>query len=192
MHIALWSSAIFDPPSLPTQINRHFYCGEANQAYGSFFAWWGGWITAAHVLDAICGEIPEFTRGGYVIDRPGGLDAALIGVTLPDTPPPSPQPGEVLWAFGFPAGSSQAAHRFCKVYMERPCTDDSWIAQIITPEEPVVVGMSGGLVFRDSDHTPIGIIVTRNSAADLDDDGDRDQSLDFVALRAVYDAIAAS
>jgi len=35
---------------------------------------------------------------------------------------------------------------------------------------------------------PIGIIITRNSPADLNNDRDPDESCDFIALSAVWDA----
>lgn len=134
------------------------------------------------------GHLPEFTDPNPLIIRPGGIDAALIGTRLPDDAPPPIKADDDLIAIGYPAGSHQHAVRHCRAYLRRPGTEAAWIAHITAPEEPVVVGMSGGLVYRRSDAEPVGIITTRNTPADLDRDGDRDQSLDFVALDAVYEA----
>ena len=50
-------------------------------------------------------------------------------------------------------------------------------------------GMSGGPVLDALTLEPIGITITRNSPADLNNDRDPDESADFIALSSVWDAI---
>ena len=74
-----------------------------------------------------------------------------------------------------------------KGYFER--NPGTWITHIEMPDEPVVTGMSGGPVIDIATGEPIGIIITRNSPADLNNDRDPDESCDFIALSAVWDAV---
>lgn len=169
-------------------IRRHFYNEAGFQTYGSFFSAWQGWITAAHVLDEAKGLLPPFADGNT--DKwPAGLDAALIGCTLPDQMPRAPKSGQLIKCIGYPAGSAHPAERQAKVYMKRPGQTDTWIAHILEPDEPVVTGMSGGAVIDIETDMPIGIIITRNSPADLNNDRDPDESLDFVSLSGVWEVL---
>ena len=171
---------------LPLDVRRYFYNEPGFQTYGSFFAHWSGWITAGHVITEAGGNLPDFAA---VISSnwPGGLDAATLGCTLPKQKPQEPKRGQDIICIGFPAGSSVAASRRGKVYFRR--SETSWIAHIIAPDEPVVSGMSGGVVLDAETNTPIGIIITRNSPADLNNDRDPDESCDFTALSDVWAAI---
>lgn len=171
-------------------VRRNFYNEAGFQTYGSFFSSWNGWITAAHVLDEAKGLLPIFADG--LVDKwPAGLDAALIGCRLPNEPPQAPVSGQRVKCIGYPAGSNYPAEREAKIYMERPGHADTWIAHILVPEEPVVTGMSGGVVIDLQSETPIGIIITRNSPADLNNDRDPDESLDFISLAGVWHALHA-
>ena len=49
--------------------------------------------------------------------------------------------------------------------------------------------MSGGAVLDAKTGQPIGIIITRNSPADFNNDRIPDESADFIALSAVWDAL---
>ena len=169
-------------------VRRHFYNEAGFQTYGSFFSAWKGWITAAHVLDESKDLLPPFANGDAQ-KWPAGLDAALIGCSLPNEQPPRPVPGQMISCIGFPAGSAFAAQREAKVYMERPGQTDTWIAHILSPDEPVVTGMSGGAVIDLQTKMPLGVIITRNSPADLNNDRDPDESLDFVSLAGVWHAL---
>jgi len=181
------------PPSIarPNEdgmVKRYFFNEPGFQTYGSFFSAWDGWISAAHVLDESMDVLPPFV--GRQVDKwPGGLDAALMGCTLPQESPNEPTPGQAVRCIGYPAGSAHPAQREAKVYMERPGKADTWIAHILTPDEPVVTGMSGGAVFDTASSQLIGIIITRNSPADLDADRDPDESFDFVSLAGVWRAV---
>jgi len=88
---------------------------------------------------------------------------------------------------GFPAGSQTLATRTGRVYFER--MPGQWIVHIFEPDEPVVTGMSGGPVIDAKTGQPIGIIITRNSPADLNNDRDPDESADFIALSSIWDAL---
>ncbi|PHR56982.1 MAG: hypothetical protein COA43_12755 [Robiginitomaculum sp.] len=167
---------------------RHFFNEPGFQTYGSFFEHWDGHITAGHVVSECGDKVPPFSQGS-VESWPAALDAALIGCTLPDTCPQPPHSGQDVICVGFPAGSAQHAIREAVVYIERPGTPDTWIARITTPDEPVVTGMSGGAVIDAKTGEPLGILITRNSPADLNNDRDPDESFDFVALSGVWNAV---
>jgi hypothetical protein len=167
-------------------VRRHFYNEPGFQTYGSFFAHWDGWITAGHVMTEASDILPIFAER-MDVSWPDGLDAATLGCTLPNSAPPAPFNGQAITCIGFPAGSSAPAIRTGKVYLNRG--GGSWIAHIISPDEPVVSGMSGGVVIDSESGEPIGIIITRNSPADLNNDRDPDESYDFTALFDVWVAI---
>ncbi len=176
------------PDTTPVNIRRHFFNMAGFQTYGSFFAHWDGWVTAGHVYSEAGDNLPPFAREP-ISDRPGGLDAALLGCTLPPRAPADPVAGQRLIALGFPAGSAYAAKREASVYMDRPGLQDQWIAHIHTPDEPVVTGMSGGAVIDRETGEPVGILITRNSPADLNNDRDPDESFDFISLAGVWRAV---
>lgn len=173
--------------SIPTEVRRYFYDGAKQQTYGSFFRIWGGWATARHVLTAMENRPPPFAKGSVLLG-PDNLDYALIGCSVPEHPPAGPEPGQDLVAIGYPAGAHMPAIRRCRIYQKRP-GGQVWICHILSPGEPVVVGMSGGLVFDEATRQILGIIVHRNSPADLDGDGDADQSLDFVAMNDICEQV---
>ncbi len=173
------------PPSV--SLRRHFFDERGIQVYGSFFQCWGGWVTAGHVIQQMLKTSPPFAQGQQVL-YPGQMDAALLGCSLPDQQPPAPVVGQKIIVAGYPAGSSQPSLREAEVYIQRPNTTD-WIATISTPSEPVVVGMSGGAVYDADTKNIIGILITRNSPADLDADGRADQNFDFVALHDVWNQL---
>lgn len=169
------------------EVRRYFYNEAGFQTYGSFFSHWGGWLTAGHVVTEASGLIPPFASG-EIHAWPDGLDACTIGCRLPAQPPDPPRAGQNLIIMGYPAGSRHLEERRGSVYFER--APGVWIAHIQTPDEPVVTGMSGGVVIDAETRTPIGILITRNSPADLNADRDPDESADFVALTDVWHALA--
>ena len=169
-------------------VRRHFFNEDGFQTYASFFQAWNGWITAGHVLDENRDRIPPFADGD-VEKWPAGLDAALLGCALPTASPADPWPGQSVRCIGFPAGSAHYATRDAKIYLERPGNPNTWIAHILSPDEPVVTGMSGGAVQDMLTGQMIGIIITRNSPADLNADRDPDESFDFVSLAGVWRAL---
>ncbi len=170
------------PPGL--SVRRHFFDERGVQVYGTFFECWGGWMTAGHVLSGMLNTNPPFAKGESMV-CPGGLDAAMIGCSFPKEQPPAPHSGQHIYVAGYPAGAQSVALRQGEVYLKRP-GDTSWIATIETPAEPVVVGMSGGLVCDKASNTPIGILITRNSPANLDGDAQLEQNFDFVSLHDLW------
>ena len=173
----------------PGGVARHFFNGKHSQCYASFFPLWGGWASAGHCATDSHDTVPPFATGPLK-SWPDGLDAALYGCKLPGVAPPSPIAGLRVMAAGFPAGSKHVETRLGRIYIQR--SPGQWIVQLDDPEEPVVTGMSGGpVLLNDGPHAghPIGILITRNSPADLDADADADESYDFIALSDVWTAL---
>ena len=170
-------------------VRRHFYNEREFQTYATFFAHWDGWITAGHCMTDVNDILPPFA-GGDLISWPDGLDGAVIGCKLPPSPPLAPIRGQAVIIQGFPAGSRHLETRRASVYYER--TPGTWIAHITEPDEPVVTGMSGGAVVDAASGAALGIVITRNSPADLNNDRDPDESCDFVSLAALWEAVQAS
>ena len=180
-------------PNTPAQkaeptIRRHFYNERGFQCYASFFSVWEGWISAGHCLTDSQGLLPPFAKG-ELITWPGGLDAALMGCRLPAKRPEAPIIGQRIIIKGYAAGCRTMETRRGHVYIERGTGSGTWIAHIEEPDEPVVTGMSGGPVVDSDSGQPLGIIITRNNPADLNNDRDPDESCDFIALSDVWDAV---
>ena len=173
-------------PVVGADVRRYFHNGRGSQCYTSWFAHWDGWISAGHCVTDTGGHLPTFASG-ETVSWPDGLDAALVGCTLPARKPAAPRIGQAVTMIGYPAGSRNAERREATIYHER--MPGQWIAHISEPDEPVVTGMSGGAVIDTATGQPVGIIITRNSPADLDNDRDPDESADFIALSAVWDAV---
>lgn len=176
-------------PKANLNVRRYFHNERHFQCYTSWFAHWNGWISAGHCLTEAQDHLPDFSAKGPVIKWPDGLDAALVGCTLPRARPADPSIGQNVILLGYPAGSRHMEERTGRVYFER--SPGQWILHIFEPDEPVVTGMSGGPVLSADTGQPIGIIITRNSPADLNNDRDPDESADFIALSAVWDAAQA-
>jgi len=167
-------------------IRRFFHNHSGFQCYTSWFSHWGGWISAGHCVTEAHDHVPDFAVGN-IISWPDGLDAALVGCKPSTGRPPAPRIGQDVLICGYPAGCRTMETRTGKVYHERGA--GSWICHIFEPDEPVVTGMSGGPVLDAQTLRPIGITITRNSPADLDNDRDPDESADFIALSEVWEAL---
>lgn len=185
------SPFIARPPELaaemPVDVRRYFYDDDIVTTYGSFYAYWDGWITAGHVIRDIKHTVPPFASGD-VVYRPDGLDAALIGCTLPVAQPAQLTEGMEILVVGYPAGSAAPAYRKGAVHYTVPGSG-KWIIRIDEPNEPVVSGMSGGVAIDIATQKPVGIIIEANHQAQLDQDTDLDQSLNIVSLRDVWNAV---
>ncbi len=179
-----------DSANNPANVKRHFYNEKGFQCFASFFPLWNGWATAGHVLTDAAHAWPDFAGLGADHIWPEGLDAALKGCDIPDHKPAAPKAGQIVDIWGYPAGSRYLEKRSGTVYIERGAGSGTWIAHIKSPDEPVVSGMSGGPVIDRATGAPLGIVITRNSPADLNADRDPDESCDFVALSSVWEAIA--
>lgn len=179
---------------------------ETDRIAGSFSTWfrlWGGIVGAAHSVEAWPKdrkEWPDWTQGLTLILRPAGLDAALFGCTLPKRPPQSLRPGDRVRLRGYPAGVTDPRHYEIRngiAYLDRPEETrkgdaPSWIIQFDDGSVLAVGGMSGGLgttVQPDGTEVATSIIITQNSRADLDADGDPDHSSDVTELVDVWIAV---
>ena len=169
-------------------VRRYFHNENHFQCYTSWFAHWGGWISAGHCITDAQDHLPDFAQGHTVSKWPGGLDAALVDCTLPASRPAGPVIGQDVILQGFPAGCRHMEERTGRIYFER--SPGQWIMHIFEPDEPVVTGMSGGPVLDAKTRLPIGITITRNSPADLNNDRVPDESADFIALSSVWDAMS--
>lgn len=167
-------------------IRRYFHNERGFQCYTTWFSHWDGWVSAGHCVTEALDHTPDFVTQDC-ISWPDGLDAALAGCKLPSAQPEAPQIGRPVILRGFPAGSRTMEEREGVIYFERGA--GQWIAHIKNPDEPVVTGMSGGPVIDIETGEPLGIIITRNSPADLNNDRDPDESADFIALSAVWAAL---
>lgn len=169
--------------------------------FGTFWELWGGHVTADHVHVSGGYKIPDFCQEP-VLRWAGFLDVCMYGVTVPEERPRDPIDGEEVYVFGYPGGSTSLSARVGKLYLKRTeqsmnYTGPSYIVVINNKTDgvpadpslhfPVIGGMSGGLC-QAKDGTPLGVLVTQNGAADLDNDGVVDHSLDFYALSDVWDA----
>ena len=168
-------------------VRRYFFDDDDVHTYGTFYANWDGWITAAHVVRDMKYTTPPFASGDLIY-QPDGLDAALIGCILPDTEPPQLREGMNLKVIGYPAGSQTPAVREGVVHYTVPGSG-KWIIRIDNPHEPVVSGMSGGVVINTETELPIGIVIEANHKADLDQDPELDHSLNVVSLCDVWNAV---
>jgi len=177
-------------PSQNLDVRRYFHNARHFQCYRSWFAHWDGWISAGHCLTEAQDHLPSFVSDQSFVKWPDGLDAALVGCTLPNVRPKNPVIGQNVILLGYPAGSRHMESRSGQVYFER--SPGQWILHIFEPDEPVVTGMSGGPVLDAETREPIGIIITRNSPADLNNDRDPDESADFIALSSIWDAVSGS
>jgi hypothetical protein len=179
---------------------------ETDRIAGSFSTWfkhWGGIIGAAHSVEAWPkdrAQWPDWTRGKSLILRPAGLDVALFGCTLPKRPPPALRHGDRVRLRGYPAGVTDWTHYEVRngiAYMDRPEETrkgdaPSWIVQFDDGSVLAVGGMSGGVgttVLADGAEAITSIIITQNSRADLDADGDEDHSSDVTELIDVWTAV---
>lgn len=171
-------------------IRREVHEGEAVQGWSTWFKCWGGWVGAAHSIEGGSGP-PKFVSPETGIIKPGGLDVALYGVTLPKKKTRPPVVGERVTVYGYPAGSDMLSTRAGYVYIQRT-PNGPWIIVFDDDVESVTGGMSGGAVVAESDSKIIGVLITRNYRADIDSDGDYDNSCDIVSLSDAWRAIDAA
>lgn len=171
------------------EVKRYFYENSREYVYGSFFRHWGGWVTARHVIAGMRNTSPPWAPGE--IKYHVSVDGATIGCMLPEQAPPQPVEKETVTVIGYPAGSQIPAKRKGEIYFRRNVETNgkSWIVKITDPTEPVVPGMSGGVVLNAAGD-PLGIIITTNSPADLDPHMEgKEHSLDIASLRDLWDVL---
>lgn len=193
-----------DPQDFGIAVKPYFYEGKRGFAPGTFWTWWGGLITAAHVITEQEGNAPYFSKGDIQTGE-GIIDAALIGCDLAGVPRPrEPKEKERLFVYGWPNASGYMTERISTAYLKRGTPSEgyhvsSWIGEIDELPSPVLAfdgpigvryqpvgkGMSGGLILAEDG--PIGILTALTSPFDIDRDGDLDQFYDFTALSDVWD-----
>jgi len=186
-----------------TKVRKWLYKDNTTRNSGTVWELWGGYVTADHVHVGARHTIPHFADGP--INRIAGhIDACLYGCTLPSKRPRDPMEGEQVTVSGYPAGTGHLEHRYASVYLKRPDGPNAgynvsgWIGKIDQWHPPhkadstlfdaVYGGMSGGLVSA-TDGTPLGILITQNGLADLDNDGFNDDSFDFISLAQVWEEL---
>ena len=170
--------------------------GVSDTSYGTYWKHCGGWFTADHVHEAMNLDTPKFIKPA-VVRAPGIIDAAWYGKSWSCDAPANPVVGMNVYVLGFPGGSDKPTLRQGTVHFHRTESGSegyqtgTWIV-VFAPRddagisgEAVVVGMSGGIV-TDTDFNPVGILVTQNSPADLNGNGELDQSVDIVGLGDAY------
>lgn len=173
--------------------------GVSDRSYGTYWKYCGGWFTADHVHEAMELNAPDFISRG-VVRAPGIIDAVWYGQKWKCATPANPTLREAVYVLGYPGGSDAPSLRRGKVHFKREESGSegyqmgTWVI-VFEPRgdaglsgEAVVVGMSGGIV-TDTDFNPVGILVTQNSPADLDGDGELDQSVDIVGLKDAYEVL---
>jgi hypothetical protein len=173
--------------------------GVSDTSYGTYWKYCGGWFTADHVHEAMSLKAPDFVRG-RVVRAPGVIDAVWYGKNWACGAPSNPKLGTSVYVLGYPGGSDKPTLRQGTVHFHRTESGSegyqmgTWIVVFEPREnagisgEAVVVGMSGGIV-TDTEFNPVGILVTQNSPADLNGDGDLDQSVDIVGLGDAYQVL---
>jgi len=184
------------------KVIKWLYRDNQTRNSGSVNEMWDGHISADHVHVGARHNVPHFAKGPAVRAE-GVIDVVLYGCRVPTIKPRLPQLGETLTVSGYPAGSATLEHRHASVHWHRKARDSNseysvptWVGKIDTPHPPypydsthfdaVYGGMSGGLVSA-VDGEPLGILVTQNGLADLNNDGITDDSFDFVALADVWE-----
>ncbi len=170
--------------------------GVSDTAYGTYWKYCGGWFTADHVHEAMNLESPEFISR-EVVRAPGVIDAVWYGKKWKCAAPANLEVGKPVYLLGYPGGSDKPTLRQGKVHFHRTESGSlgyqtgTWIVAFGSrgdagiSGEAVVGGMSGAIV-TDMDFNPVGILVTQNSPADLNGDGNLEQSVDIVGLADAY------
>ena len=171
-------------------IKRWFYSDNGIQMFGTYWYGFGGVITAGHVLSEAGLRTPQGTpKFDDWQHRMRGVDISTHGFENVCPAVTAPYEGQEIVAMGYPAGSRHLEYRRGWVHMERE--DGIWIGAFKDPNEPVVVGMSGGMVVGKDKYTgkwtPIGVIIHRNSPTDVNRDRIEDESCDFVALNYAFE-----
>jgi len=177
--------------------------GFENNAYGTYWAHCGLWVTAGHVHSETLGATPSPVAREAIAGFE--IDAAFYGERWECEAPPDLKEGQSVWIAGYPGGSDALAMRRGEVYIKRNASGSdgyegaTWI--VVFPKnnlaawlsEPVAGGMSGGIVIDAESREPFGILVTQNSPTTLQAFGnDPVHSSDVVSLRDAHDLLLAS
>lgn len=172
--------------------------GFENNAYGTYWNYCGVWVTAGHVHRETGGAVPQPVVGEAVSSL--DIDAAFYGREWTCEKPQEVKEGQAVWVAGYPGGSDALALRSGVAYIKRSSSgSDGYVAPtwvVVFPKgnlaawlsEPVVGGMSGGVVIDAETRTPVGILVTQNSPTTLPNFGEVHSS-DVVSLHDAYEVL---
>jgi len=169
-------------------VRRHF----DGRIYGTYWDDCGVTITADHVPGDMFEDSEDWV-GKPVHRSMGIIDAAHYGDWSCKTSPREPVVGEKVSVIGYPGGSMHPSLRRGEIYIKRSVSGSpgyekpTWII-IFYGEEPVVGGMSGGIVISE-DGTPLGPLVTQNSPTFFQQFGGEKHSADFVALHDYWEFV---
>ena len=160
---------------------RRYWDGRS---YGTLWDYCQATVTADHVIAISIDDGESYV--GKTPQRSGGLaDVAHFGTWMCETPEKFDE-GDPVSIIGYPGGSAEPSIRKGQVHFKRSVSGSAgyetptWIIVFDTPE-PVIGGMSGGIVLNQDDKA-IGVLVVQNSAADLNGDGELQHSADVVSL----------
>ena len=177
------------------RVERYFYDLDSVLVYGTFFKIKRSWFTAGHVITDANYNYPTLAPNSdkwEVMLR--GLDIAVYNkksIAKYEFSQPLGEINQGLVVMGYPAGSKTLRSIEAYTYIERSNGSNNWIG-IIKPDEvgvnePVVSGMSGGLVLEYGSDTcnPMGVLITMNSPVDLDpqNKNGNEQSFDFIGIK---------
>ena len=193
------------------KLKRFFYESPDEATHGSFWEYWGGHLTADHVIRDMEGKVPAFTFGAAARGKPD-IDACLIGCNLdshkkPRKPIYDWNTGETerVFVYGYPAGSNALSGRSAKIIFHRNTNGSdgynspTYVGQVEElpadvdlgsdeglQYEIIVGGMSGGLVMSETGEA-LGILATAGASEADQNIPNLEYQFDFVALSDVWD-----
>lgn len=157
------------------------------------------WVSADHCHVGMDDRQPFFISGLTVHRTDNRIDAVFYGKSWPRREPSRMTEGEDVYILGYPGGSDIPSLRLGTVYLQRidavgNYSMPSTIVMIPAPSqpvdditsEPVIGGMSGGVVVTVDGLKAKGILVTQNGQVDLNGDGLPDNSADVVSLNDLW------
>lgn len=170
------------------KVRPHF----SGRNWGTYWHHCGAWITADHVDEGAGRVQPDFTKG-----RPwkphGIIDGAIYADEWPcERKYKYPVKGEAVTVIGYPARSYSPEMLTGFIHLRRGVSASpgyevaTWVVVFDEKVEPVVGGMSGGLVL-DAEGYPVGILVTQNSPAVYPGIKGERHSADIVSIKDVRD-----
>lgn len=173
-----------------SKVQRYFYDEPTFSSYGTFFKLKNSYFTAAHVIDGALGKKPEFEPNDKSWTHAiNGMDISISNIkSVLNYDFPIVQSGCNLIVIAYPARDMDYEVLEGVSYIQRAEANKQWIGIIENPNEPVVGGMSGGIVLascRGEKYRPAGVLVTQNSKTDIDGDGQDEKSFDFVSIEYV-------
>lgn len=171
--------------------------GRGAWAFGTFWPFRGGYVSAGHVFEEMQGQVPPFakppvySRAGTITDREGKkIDAAFYGVDFSGDPPPPLRVGMMIVCEAVKGSDKNLTTVRGVVEMRRPNQGRgtlSWIVRWLDGVYPKIVGESGGLISDAETGEAVAILITQGANnVDMDGDGDKDETSDVAELRPAF------